>query len=300
MNKYLITGANGFVGSALMTRLSDQAVGTVRKESGLPNTKPTGDITPNTDWSENLHGVNVVVHLAGIASKQGASQDDYNKINHLATLKLAEDAMNKGVKRFIFISTIAVMGQTGSFDEESITNPQNDYAKSKLDAELGLKMLLAGSKMELVIIRPPLVYGEGATGNFLILQKLIQKLPMLPFGMSNNKRSFISRDNLIDLIITCANHSKAAGEVFLANEGPSISTREFTNAIAKGLGKNPIQFPLPGIVANTLFKIIKRPTMYSQLFEDLEVQSSKLRDVLNWTAPLSLEQNMRNLKETKL
>ncbi|PMG02897.1 hypothetical protein BCV00_16825 [Vibrio breoganii] len=279
-----------------MTRLSDQAVGTVRKEPGLPNTKATGDITPNTDWSEYLHGVNVVVHLAGIASKQGSSQDDYNKINHLATLKLAQDAMNKGVKRFIFISTIAVMGQTGSFDEESITNPQNDYAKSKLDAELGLKKLLTGTNMELVIIRPPLVYGEGATGNFLLLQKLVQKLPMLPFGMSNNKRSFISRDNLIDLIITCAGHSKAAGEIFLANEGPSISTREFTNAIAEGLGKSPIQFPLPGIIANLLFKAVRRPTIYSQLFDDLEVQSTKLKDVLNWTAPLSLEQNMAKLR----
>ncbi|WP_102539201.1 NAD-dependent epimerase/dehydratase family protein [Vibrio breoganii] len=296
MNKYLITGANGFVGSALMTRLSDQAVGTVRKESGLPNTKATGDITPDTVWSEYLHGVNVVVHLAGIASKQGSSQDDYNKINHLATLKLAEDAANKGVRRFIFVSTIAVMGQTGSFDEESITNPQNDYAKSKLNAELGLKKLLADSEMELVIIRPPLVYGEGATGNFLILQKLIQKLPILPFGLSNNRRSFISRDNLIDLIVTCATHSKAPGETFLANEGPSISTREFTSAIAKGLGKSPVQFPLPSFVANLLFRIIKRPTMHSQLFEDLEIKSTKLQDMLNWSAPLSLEQNMAKLK----
>ncbi|PMM15184.1 hypothetical protein BCT59_17375 [Vibrio breoganii] len=279
-----------------MKRLANRAVGAVRKSSTLPNTKVIGDIDTNTDWNGCLDGVDVVVHLAGIASKQGSSQSDYDKINHLATMKLANDALNKGVKRFVFVSTIAVMGQTGSFDEESAPNPQDDYAKSKLDAEVGLKSLVAETEMELVIIRSPLVYGEGATGNFLLLQKLIQKLPVLPFGLSNNKRSFISRDNLIDLIIACATHSKAAGETFLANEGASISTREFTSAIAKGLGKSPIQFPLPSIAANLLFRMINRPTMHSQLFKDLEIKSTKLQDILNWSAPLSLEQNMEKLK----
>ncbi|GAM69593.1 UDP-glucose 4-epimerase [Vibrio sp. JCM 19236] len=301
MNKYLITGANGFVGSTLMSKLGDQATGAVRtaQSTSLENTKVIGDINSTTNWDACLENVDTVVHLAGIASKSGYSSADYDEINHKATIKLAQDAMNLGVRRFIFISTIAVMGLSGSFDEESGTNPQNDYAKSKLDAEHGLRKLLADSEMELVIIRPTLVYGKGATGNFALLQKLIDRLPLLPFRLTKNKRSFISCENLADLIIKCATHADAAGEVFLASEGPGISTKDFTNAIAKGLDRSPIQAPFPSSLAKVLFALVKRPSMYSQLFEDLEVRSTKLQDTIGWTAPLSMQQNMAKLKEIK-
>lgn len=301
MNKYLITGANGFVGSTLMSKLGNQAIGAVRtaESSSLENTKVIGDINSTTNWNACLENVDTVVHLAGIASKNGYSPSDYDEINHRATLKLAQDAINLGVRRFIFVSTIAVMGLSGSFDEESETNPQNDYAKSKLDAEQGLRKLLADSDMELVIIRPTLVYGKGATGNFLLLQKLIDRLPVLPFGLSKNKRSFISCDNLTDLIINCATHVDAAGEIFLASEGPAISTKDFTNAIARGIDRSPIQAPFPGTLAKVLFSLVRRPSMYSQLFDDLEVRSTKLKDVIGWTAPHTMQQNMEKLRETK-
>ncbi|GAD79656.1 NAD-dependent epimerase/dehydratase family protein [Vibrio ezurae] len=301
MYKYLVTGANGFVGSALMERLSDQAVAAVRTASNSKfiNTKHIDDINSNTDWSNCLEGIDVVVHLAGIASKSGYSSDEYNEINNLGTVKLAKDAAENGVKRFIFVSTIAVMGLTGTFTEESEVNPQNDYAKSKLAAEQGLQQLASETNMEIVILRPTLVYGAGAKGNFVVLQKLTERLPVLPFAMTKNKRSFISRENLVDLIITCATKDEAAGQTFLASEGPALSTKEFTNAIAKGLNSRVTQLPFPGSIAKILFKLINRPTMYSQLFEDLEVKSTKLKDILNWTAPKSIAQNMAELKETK-
>ncbi|PMG85433.1 hypothetical protein BCU81_01125 [Vibrio breoganii] len=284
-----------------MEKLGNNAIGVVRdaSQSSLSNVSVVQDISSGTDWSKHLKDIDVIIHLAGIASKAGFSEEQYNEVNHLGTLKLAEDAANRGVKKFIFVSTVAVMGSVGTFDEESATNPENDYAISKLNAENALKKLVTETEMELVMVRPCLVYGEGAVGNFSLLQKLIQRLPLLPFGLANNKRSFISRENLVDLLVTCAENPKANGHTFLASEGPAISTKEFTNAIATGIGTKVVQLPIPTIMAKILFKLINRPSMYSQLFDDLEIKSTKLNNVLNWQAPISMKQTMAKLKETK-
>ncbi|MEZ9669364.1 NAD-dependent epimerase/dehydratase family protein [Vibrio breoganii] len=301
MKKYLVTGANGYIGSSLMQKLGDNGIGVLRNatKSSLENKAIIQDINSKTDWADHLDGIDVVIHLAGIASKAGFSEEQYNEINHLGTVKLATQAANSGVKRFVFISTVAVMGSVGTFNEESETNPENDYANSKLNAENALRKIESESDMEIVIVRPSLVYGEGAVGNFALLQKLIQRLPFLPFGLANNKRSFISRDNLVDLLITCAEHPKAKGHVFLASEGPAISTKEFTNAIANGMNTKVIQLPLPKFIAKTLFKLINRPNMYAQLFDNLEVKSTKLNDILDWKALVTMKQSMSKLNEIK-
>ncbi len=298
MNKYLITGANGFVGSALMSKLGNQAIGAVRtaQSTSHENTKVIGDINSTTNWNDCLENVDTVVHLAGIAHKRGITHQEYDEVNHLGTLKLAEDAAKSGIKRFVFMSTIGVLGSAGKFSDSSLPNPHNDYSRSKNDAENGLRQIAERTGMELVIIRPPLVYGKNAPGNFGLLCTIVNKLPALPFGSTHNRRSFISTENLIDLVITCSNHRNAIGQVFLAKESRPISTKVFTNAIAKGLGKKVIQIPVPPVVMKILLRLVGRTNLYSQLFGNLEINSDKLEEVLDWKPKHLMEEVMTSLK----
>ncbi|CAM3071737.1 NAD-dependent epimerase/dehydratase family protein [Vibrio rarus] len=300
MQKYLVTGASGFIGSTLVKRLGTNATSVVRKPTNLDlhETTVIGDINKDTDWTHCLENIDVVVHLAGIAHKSNISCEEYNEVNHLGTIKLAQDAINAGVKRFVFISTIGVLGLSGTFDDNSIPEPHNDYARSKLDAENGLLKLAQQTGLEVVIIRPTLVYGPKAPGNFGLLCKLINKTPFLPFGLSSNKRSFISVENLVDLIVTCSNHSNAAGNIFLGSESTAISTKDFTNQIALGLRKKIIQLPIPPSLAKLAFALIRKPGLYTQLFKDLSINSDKSQQILDWVPPHTMAQTMTQLHES--
>ena len=208
----------------------------------------------------------------------------------------------RSVKRFVFVSSIGVNGfktNESPFAVTSVVNPHNAYSQSKYDAEIGLENIGRETGLEIVIIRPALVYGNGAPGKFGLLTKLIKKLPLVPFGLSNNKRDFIFVLNLVDLIMICAKDPRAIGHTFLASDGETVSIKEFTNAIARGLGKNLIQVPVPVWFMTLAARLTGKSTMAEQLLGNLQVDSSNARKILGWIPPYTMEQAMASLSENK-
>ncbi|WP_425669904.1 NAD-dependent epimerase/dehydratase family protein [Vibrio owensii] len=255
-------------------------------------------IGSDTVWDGAFLGVNSIIHLAGIAHRQGISREQYMEVNFKGTIKLAKEAARSGVKRFVFVSSIGVMGlstNNDKFKENSIAAPHNQYAQSKYDAEIGLKKIAEETGLEVVVVRPTLVYGPEASGNFGLLTKLVSKLPFLPFGSTNNRRDFIAVQNLADLLVTCATHPDAAGHIFLASDGETVSIKQFTNAIADGLGKKVIQLPVPVSVMRLAGKLTRKSAMIEQLYGNLEVDSSNIKEVLGWIPPLTMKQAMSTL-----
>ncbi|WP_413490535.1 NAD-dependent epimerase/dehydratase family protein [Shewanella baltica] len=301
--KILLTGASGFIGQQLYDINPNQFRCVVRRTDSLDyiDSYQVSRINSNTDWADAFDGVDSIIHLAGLAHSHTFQNDDYREVNLLGTLRLAQQASLFGVKRFVFVSSIGVNG-TSTLDKPfSITskaNPHNAYAKSKYDAEEGLKKLAQDSGMELAIVRPTLVYGANAPGNFGMLTKLITKLPILPFGLADNRRDFIAVQNLADLLVTCATHPDAAGHIFLASDGKAVSIKDFTNAIAEGLNKKVIQLPIPVPLMHFVSKWLGKSIMAEQLLGNLEVDSSSTKKVLGWTPPFTMEQAMQFLKES--
>ena len=305
VNRILLTGASGFIGSHLKN--SDDILSIVIRKNEIDHSKPSFEIdslTKNTCWNNAFNDIDSIIHLAGLAHSNHFSESDYNSVNTQGTLKLANDAAKAGVKRFVFVSSIGVNGSstlTGKpFRSTSKVKAHNIYAKSKLDAEIGLKKIAEETGLEVVIVRPTLVYGPNAPGNFGLLTKLVTKLPLLPFGLVNNKRSFIAVQNLTDLLLICAKHPNAAGHTFLASDSKSISTKEFTSAIAKGLNKSIYQLSVPISIMRLGAKLIGKQSMAEQLLDNLEVDSSNAFDVMGWKPPYTMEQAMNLLsKEMK-
>jgi len=299
--KILVTGANGFVGKQL-TAIIDSPICIIRnnEKHDFDNVISIDSINGNTQWSGCFYGIDVIVHLAGVAHVKCEENDVFQSVNTKGTLHLATEAAKVGVKRFVFVSSIGVNGtftDSTPFKYDDDVNPHNDYAQSKLDAEIGLRKIAQDSGMEVVIVRPTLVYGSDAPGNFGVLTKLVRLLPILPFGLTNNKRSFIAVQNLADLLVKCATHPRAGGHTFLASESETVSTREFTNAIAKGLGKKVYQLPIPIKLLRFVGKLLRKSAMIEQLVGNLQVDSSDLKKVLGWTPPYTMEESMALLKE---
>ncbi|HIF9514553.1 TPA: NAD-dependent epimerase/dehydratase family protein [Photobacterium damselae] len=300
----LLTGSNGFVGNHLLINNDIYRIITRDKSKESQNSFYVDSFSSETNWEGAFSNIDCIVHLAGIAHKKSATKNDYFKVNTQGTLKLASDAAKAGVKRFVFVSTIGVNGSSTkpkkSFSYGSKVKPHNAYAKSKLDAELGLKKLAKETGLEIVIVRPTLVYGPNAPGNFGLLTRLVKNLPLLPFGLVKNQRSFIAVQNLVDLLLTCAKHPNAAGRTFLASDRESVSTKQFTNAIAKGLNKSVYQLPIPVSVMFLVAKLFGKQSMADQLLGNLEVDSSNAFDAMGWVPPYSMEQAMTLLsKEVK-
>ena len=262
-NSILLTGASGFLGSAILKAFvfKQQKISiVVRKKLDLPlfiEQNHIQDIDSHTDWS-GIKTCNTVIHCAANAHGKGlGTLASFRDVNTAGTLNLANETFKKGMKRFIFISSIGVNGSNTlvPFTENDVSSPQSYYAVSKHEAEESLKTLSTLLGFELVIIRPPLVYGLEAPGSFNKLLKLIQKTPFLPFALCNNKRSFISIDNLVDFIFVCIEHPNAANEVFCVSDGLDVSIREFADGVAGGLKKRLIQLPVPLFI----FKLIGTP-----------------------------------------
>ncbi|EKT4485820.1 NAD-dependent epimerase/dehydratase family protein [Shewanella algae] len=307
MNRILITGANGFVGKEMLKSLTSRC--SVRAQVRTKNKGHAGlcdyvelDVNGSTDWRECLQGVTTVIHLAAVAHNNLSSAEYMNEVNVMGTMNLAQQATELGVKRFVYISSIGVNGAStheSAFSQRSIVNPHSTYALSKYEAEVGLNRVSQATGIELVIVRPTLVYGTNAPGNFGLLTKLVNKLPFLPFGLTNNKRDFISVQNLADLLITCAKHPSAAGHTFLASDGETVSIKDFTNAIAKGLNKKLIQLPVPVGLMRFAARFVGKSAMAEQLLGNLQVDSSNAKEVLGWTPPYTMEQAMASLSESK-
>ncbi|HAS6160760.1 NAD-dependent epimerase/dehydratase family protein [Vibrio vulnificus] len=303
--KLFATGCNGFVGSHFLNKgkYGFDIYCAVRKYVDYIDLTRQSilDLESPQGWAEALEGSDVVVHMAAIAHYKYTNEKQISEINTKSVIRFASEAVKAGVKRFVFVSSIGVNGtstQAEPFTLDSEPSPHNDYARSKYDAEIGLKKIAKETGLEVVIVRPTLVYGPDAPGNFGMLTKLIKRLPVLPFGFATNRRDFISVQNLADLLVTCATHPNAAGHTFLASDGETVSIKEFTNAIAKGLDKKIFQLPVPVTLMRLAGKLTGKSAMIEQLYGNLEVDSSHIKEVLGWTPPFTMEQSMAFLKHT--
>ncbi len=308
MTRILLTGVTGFVGSALANTVYKRGFsvrGAIRiKLNTLPGfieQSDIGNISSETNWRSTLDEVDVVIHLAArVHVMQETSNNplaEFRHINTEATLSLARQAAESGVKRFIYLSSIKVNGEEtmpGSpFTEEDTFIPVEPYALSKYEAEQGLLKIASDSEMEIVIIRPPLVYGPGVKANFLSMMKWLYKGMPLPFGSIHNKRSLVALDNLVDLIVTCVNHPAAANQVFLVSDGEDLSTTELLNRVAVALGKKTWLLPVNQKVLEFCLMLIAKKDLAQRLCGSFQVDISKTRKLLNWTPPVSVDEELR-------
>ncbi len=302
MKRLLLTGATGFLGRALLHRLCrDEAYSprilSRRMVPGIPDHVEVfhiDDMGRHADFRLALAGVDVVIHAAAHAHRIDDSVDNsailYKQINTDATLNLASQAADSGVKRLIFISTIGVHGAETEGErlvEDSPIMPHTPYALSKYEAELGLRALERDTGMEVVIIRPPLIYGVDPPGNLARLLSLISRGWPLPFGLIRNKRTLVSLDNIVDLVVHCARHPKAGGKVFLAGDAEDISTPEIIAFAAEGMGKKILELPIPSIALRMGAHLLGRSTLYQQLCGSLQIDIAKARSLLGWTPVVS-------------
>lgn len=300
--KILITGVNGFIGSAIGKHLAHSDTydvrGSVRVISDSINENvvlfETGSINASTDWNKALAGIDCVIHTAGLAHNKCTSADEeraFREINVKGTTCLAKQAVACGVKRFVFLSSIGVYGEFSreALKEGSALNPVNSYARSKLDAEEALLQICASSGMECVIVRPPLVYAWDAPGNFKRLLSLLRKVPLLPFKNVDNHRSFVSLKNLVSFISLCTYHSAAANEIFVIADDEKLSTPQFMSILASGLNTRVTFFPVKDSWLYFGAKITGRKGFYHQLVSSLEIDNSKAKKILGWAPVVSAE-----------
>lgn len=304
--KILLTGATGFVGSALLVELQKlpdfRIVAAVRSavSPASDDSLVVGNIDGTTDYSSALSGVNVVVHAAARAhilrDEVANPLEEYRQVNVEGTLNLARQAVAAGVKRFVYISSIKVNGEstTGlpAFIEANRATPGDPYGVSKHEAEEGLRLLAKETGLEVVIIRPPLVYGPAVKANFLSLLKLsATKLP-LPFGSVNNKRSMVYVGNLVDLIVRCIHHPSAANETFLVSDGDDVSLRSLLTMLRAAMGRSPRLVPVPVWSFKLAGALTGKRAVVDRLVGDLQVDSSKARTLLGWVPPYTVEQGI--------
>ncbi|MDR8524418.1 NAD-dependent epimerase/dehydratase family protein [Shewanella fidelis] len=303
--KVLITGSKGFIGEYLTRELEKECELVLqarsRRENELKNFYEI-DIDSKSNWRECLHGVDVIVHLASVAHNKSNDIEYIKEVNVNGTLNLAKQAVESGVKRFVFVSSIGVNGNSTSesvFLATSKANPHNCYAQSKHDAEIGLKNIGKDTGLEIVIVRPTLVYGPNAPGNFRLLTNLVKLAPFLPFGLARNMRDFIYVKNLTSLLVECAKHPNAPGSTFLASDGKAVSIKTFTNLMAKGLNKRIIQIPVPTSLMLFCSRLLGKVSIGQQLLGNLQVDSTNAQDILGWVPPFTMKQAMASLSENK-
>ncbi|MEQ8182878.1 UDP-glucose 4-epimerase family protein [Marinobacter salarius] len=304
MSKVMATGATGFIGSGLVKRLTGrgvQVVAPVRSQAASDIGPVVGDIDGYTDWRGTLQNVNAVVHSAARAHvmRDGATDPlaEFRKVNVEGTLNLARQAVEAGVKRFVYLSSIKVNGEQtskgSSFSEEDTPAPEDSYGISKMEAEQALRELSRDSDMAVVIVRPPLVYGPGVKGNFAKIIKLVEKGLPLPLGALHNKRSLVALDNLLDLIVTCIDHPAAANQVFLAGDGQDISTTELLQGVGQVMGKPVRLVPVPNGMLMFGAGLLGKKAVAQRLLGSLQVDISKARNLLGWEPPISVEEGLR-------
>ncbi|WP_395603013.1 UDP-glucose 4-epimerase family protein [Pseudomonas sp. B21128] len=298
----LVTGGSGFLGGALLRYLAAckqySLIAALRNECReLPQSIRRfafADLASDIDWQDALEQVDVVVHSAARVHVMHESAVDplaeFRRVNVEATLNLARQAARAGVKRFIFISSIKVNGEYTragcAFSADDTPAPVDPYGISKLEAELGLKALATTTGMEVVIIRPVLVYGPGVKANFLSMIRWLERGVPLPFGAVHNKRSLVSLDNLIDFIVTCIEHPGAANQTFLVSDGRAVSTTELLRCIAVALNRSATLLPLPVGLMSAAAKLIGKDAVAQRIFGSLEVDISKNLQLLGWVPPV--------------
>lgn len=302
--RVLVTGSNGFIGAALCRELplrGHHPICTVRSAARGDADFVVGEITGQTLWSLPLTACESVVHLAARVHVMREKEVDpltiCREINVNGTLNLARQAVISGVRRFVYLSSVKVNGEwtlSGKqFAEQDQAAPQDAYAISKHEAEQGLLKIARGTGMEVVIIRPPLVYGPGVKANFLSMMRWLHKGLPLPLGAIHNKRSLVALDNLIDLIITCLDHPAAANQVFLAGDGEDLSTPDLLRRLGLALGKPARLLPVPVSLLKAGAALLGKRDVAQRLCGSLQVDISKARNLLGWNPPISVEEGLR-------
>ena len=306
----LVTGGNGFVGRALCEHLSGTGYAVraaVRRqpEVSLPYSSiVNAGLLPETDWLPALKGIEVVVHLAArvhvMDEKAGDPLVAFRAVNVDGTRKLAEDALAAGVRRLIYVSSVKANGEytlPGRPFIEAQEAPVDPYGISKLEAEQMLMTLGRERGLDIVVIRPPLIYGPGVKANFLRLMQLVAKGMPLPFACVHNKRSLLGLSNLIDLLQCCMSHPDAAGRVFLASDGNDLSTQELVRSLAEVLDVRPRLLPIPVCAMKVAAGMLGRQAAMQRLVGSLQVDISLAETVLGWKPQFSTEEEMRKLAD---
>ena len=309
--RVLITGANGFVGRALCVEAAafGFAVGAVtRSTCDLPSGSENfvvGNMDDRTDWRDALVGSKAVIHLAArvhvMADAAENPLNEFRRINVLGTLNLARQAAAAGVRRFVFISSVKVNGEATTvgfpFLADDIPAPLDPYGISKMGAEQGLRKIAAETGMEVVIIRPPLVYGPGVKANFQTIMRWLARGVPLPLGAIHNRRSMVALDNLVDLIVTCIDHPAAANQTFLVSDGEDLSTTQLLQRLGLALGKPARLIPVPAMLLKAGAALVGKPAIAQRLCGSLQVDISKTQQLLGWTPPLSVDEGLKRAAE---
>jgi nucleoside-diphosphate-sugar epimerase len=308
----LITGATGFVAGHLMKMAltkSYRIKATARKKK-LDSARllypqidwHQGELTPDCNWDKALVDIDCIIHCAALVHKkikrQESLQQSYDDVNFHATLQLAKQAAKSGVRRFIFISTIKVNGDTTvpgkPFQPAVQTPPVDPYGLSKYKAEQALKKLANDTAMQVVIIRPTLVYGPKVSANFYSMMKWGCRSIPLPFGAIDNQRSMVYIDNLVDLILTCVTHTKAANQVFLVSDGVDVSISQLLSQIKKVSNSGCLLFPIPVSWFNVVAKITNKQQLVKNLCGSLQVDINETKQLLDWTPSVTWQQGIEN------
>ncbi len=308
--RILVTGANGFIGKAVCADLQSRGYEVLAAVRGAPPDAanlagvrylPMGDIDPATDWSDALPGVGSVVHLAARVHLMRETAPDplaeFRRVNVALTLNLARQAALSGVKRFIFVSSIKVNGESSPvgqpFTADDPPRPLDAYGVSKLEAEQALMELAATAGLEVVIIRPVLVYGPGVKANFEAMTRWVRKGVPLPFGALHNQRSLVALDNLVDFIATCLIHPAAANQTFLVSDGEDLTVTNLLQRTAAAVGRQASLLPVPMVVLRILGRLLGKEPVIRRLCDTLQVDIEKNRRLLGWVPPVSVDTALR-------
>jgi nucleoside-diphosphate-sugar epimerase len=307
--KISITGATGLVGRALLAQLV--ALGrfeVLALARQFPVNRVMGaeylfvrDLTLQSQWLGALDGVHAVVHAAARVHVMHDTEVDpltaFRAVNVEGTLNLARQAAAAGVKRFVFISSVKVNGEFTppgrAFTEVGVPDPQDAYGQSKCEAEQGLRQIATETGMEVVIIRPPLVYGPGVKANFAALMRAVKKGWPLPLGAIHNQRSLVALDNLVDFIVTCITHTKAANQTFLVSDGQDLSTTELVRGMAQAARVSAHLLPVPVWALEFAGRLFGKVDAVQRLTGNLQIDSSKARDLLGWEPKISIQEGLR-------
>lgn len=305
----LVTGASGFVGRALVAHLlnlHDRTVvaGVRRADASVParaDTRTVPALGPEADWTAALAGIDQVVHAAARVHVMNDTEADpltaFRRVNTQGTLALAEQAARAGVRRFVFISSIKVNGEQTApgrpFDADQPVAPTDPYGLSKHEAEQGLLRLARETAMEVVIIRPVLVYGPGVGANFASLMRWLKRGVPLPLGAVRNRRSLVSLDNLVDLIAVCLDHPNAVNQVFLVSDGEDLSTTDLLRRLGQALGRRPLLLPVPPRLLALAAHLVGRASIAQRLLGSLQVDIDKNRRLLGWQPAVTVDHALR-------
>jgi nucleoside-diphosphate-sugar epimerase len=313
--RVLVTGANGFVGSVFCASATSKGFmvqGATRNVVALPGIGDSigvGSIGEATNWQSALLGMSHVVHLAARVHVMTEIASDplieFRRVNVLGTLNLARQAAAMGVRRFVFISSIKVNGEATKpgfvYTIEDEPAPEDGYSISKAEAEAGLQQLAQDTGMEVVIIRSPLVYGLGVKGSFRSLINVVARGFPLPLGaVTNNRRSLVALDNLVDLILTCLVHMNAANQTFLVSDCDDLSTAELLRRIGKALNKPARLFPIPVVLLTTMACFLGKRAIAQRLFGSLQVDISKTIELLDWKPTISIDEGLTKAVEQRV